>query len=64
MMKACFLIDQHVAHERVLLISIAGWRQNAGLSLNKLLVPETFDLTPAQAAVFDQLVLELEVYGF
>ena len=30
----------------------------------QLLVPETFDLTPAQAAVFDALAPELEHYGF
>ena len=29
-----------------------------------MLVPETFDLTPAQAAVFDDLAPELEKYGF
>jgi DNA mismatch repair protein MutL len=29
-----------------------------------LLIPETLDLTPAQAAVFDQLLPELEANGF
>ena len=30
----------------------------------QLLIPETFDLTPAQAAVFDAVAAELESYGF
>src|SRR4029450_1049890 len=30
----------------------------------QLLIPETFDLTPAQAAAFEIVAEELEVYGF
>ena len=29
-----------------------------------MLIPETFDLTPAQAAAFDHVAAELESYGF
>ena len=29
-----------------------------------MLIPETFDLTPAQAAAFDGIAVELESYGF
>jgi DNA mismatch repair protein MutL len=58
------LIDQHVAHERVLFDKYRALEAERRIESQQLLVPETFDLTPAQAAVFDQLAPELEVYGF
>jgi DNA mismatch repair protein MutL len=58
------LIDQHVAHERVLFDKYRALEAERRSESQQLLVPETFDLTPAQAAVFDQFVPELENYGF
>jgi DNA mismatch repair protein MutL len=58
------LIDQHVAHERVLFDKYRALEAGRRTESQQLLVPETFDLTPAQAAVFDQLAPELENYGF
>lgn len=58
------LIDQHVAHERILFDKYRALEAERRTESQQLLVPETFDLTPAQAAVFDDLVPELEVYGF
>jgi len=58
------LIDQHVAHERVLFDKYRALESERRVESQQLLVPETFDLTPAQAAVFDQLAPELENYGF
>lgn len=58
------LIDQHVAHERVLFDKYRALEAARQTDSQQLLVPETFDLTPAQAAVFDNLVPELENYGF
>ena len=58
------LIDQHVAHERVLFDKYRALETERRSESQQLLVPETFDLTPAQAAVFDQLAPELENYGF
>ena len=58
------LIDQHVAHERILFDKYRGLEAERRTESQQLLVPETFDLTPAQAAVFDDLVPELEIYGF
>jgi DNA mismatch repair protein MutL len=58
------LIDQHVAHERVLFDKYRALEAERRTESQQLLVPETFDLTPAQAAVFDDLVPELENYGF
>jgi DNA mismatch repair ATPase MutL len=58
------LIDQHVAHERILFEQ--HWRAltSKRVEVQRLLLPETIDLTPAQAAAFDQLLPELEANGF
>jgi len=58
------LIDQHVAHERILFDKYRALESERRTESQQLLVPETFDLTPAQAAVFDDLAPELENYGF
>jgi DNA mismatch repair protein MutL len=58
------LIDQHVAHERVLFDKYRALEAERRSESQQLLVPETFDLTPAQAAVFNDLAPELEKYGF
>jgi DNA mismatch repair protein MutL len=58
------LIDQHVAHERILFER--HWRALRGkrVEVQRMLIPETIDLTPAQASAFDQLLPELEENGF
>jgi DNA mismatch repair protein MutL len=62
--EGLLLIDQHVAHERVLFDKYRALEAARRTESQQLLVPETFDLTPAQAAVFDNLAPEFEVYGF
>ncbi|HEX3248301.1 MAG TPA: DNA mismatch repair endonuclease MutL [Pyrinomonadaceae bacterium] len=62
--EGLLLIDQHVAHERVLFDKYRALEGERRSESQQLLVPETFDLTPAQAAVFDDLAPELEKYGF
>jgi DNA mismatch repair protein MutL len=62
--EGLLLIDQHVAHERILFDKYRALESERLAESQKLLVPETFDLTPAQAAVFDGLAPELENYGF
>jgi len=58
------LIDQHVAHERILFDKYRALESVRSAESQHLLIPETFDLTPAQASVFDVLAAELESYGF
>jgi DNA mismatch repair protein MutL len=58
------LIDQHVAHERILFDKYRALESTRLVESQHLLIPETFDLTPAQAAVFDVVATELESYGF
>jgi DNA mismatch repair protein MutL len=62
--EGLLLIDQHVAHERVLFDKYRALESERRSESQQLLVPETFDLTPAQAAVYDHLAPELESYGF
>ena len=58
------LIDQHVAHERILFDKYRALESTRVAESQHLLIPETFDLTPAQASVFDSVAKELENYGF
>ena len=58
------LIDQHVAHERILFEQHWQKLNDKQIESQRLLLPETIDLTPAQASAFDQLAPELEANGF
>ena len=58
------LIDQHVAHERILFDKYRALEATRSPESQQLLIPETFDVTPAQASVFELVAEELESYGF
>jgi DNA mismatch repair protein MutL len=60
--EGLLLIDQHIAHERILFEKYLE-RERRPESQN-LLMPETFDLSPAQVSVFEGVAAELEAYGF
>jgi DNA mismatch repair protein MutL len=62
--EGLLLIDQHAAHERVLFDKYRALEAGRTAEAQQLLVPETFDLTPAQVAAFDTVAAELEAYGF
>ena len=62
--EGLLLIDQHVAHERILFDKYRALESQRLPESQQLLLPETFDLTPAQAAAFDLVAEELESYGF
>ena len=62
--EGLLLIDQHVAHERVLFDKYRALEASRQAESQQMLIPETFDLTPAQAAAFDAVAGELETYGF
>ena len=62
--EGLLLIDQHVAHERILFDKYRALESTRQPESQSLLIPETFDLTPAQVAAFDLIQEELESYGF
>jgi DNA mismatch repair protein MutL len=62
--EGLLLIDQHVAHERILFDKYRALEMERRAESQNLLIPETFDLTPAQATAFDLVLEELEAYGF
>jgi DNA mismatch repair protein MutL len=62
--EGMLLIDQHVAHERILFDKFRGKEAARAIESQNLLLPETFDLTPAQAEAFGLVESELESLGF
>jgi len=58
------LIDQHVAHERILFEHHWEALRRRQIEVQRMLIPETVDLTPAQSGAFDQLLPQLEENGF
>lgn len=62
--EGLLLIDQHVAHERVLFDKYRALEASRRAESQQMLIPETFDLTPAQATAYDVVADELESYGF
>jgi DNA mismatch repair protein MutL len=62
--EGLLLIDQHVAHERILFERFRDARRETAPARQHLLLPETIDLTPAQAVAFERLLPELEAAGF
>jgi len=59
-----WIIDQHVAHERVLFEKILRERSLAGREGQRLLMPLIVELTPGQQAVFAEISDELRRNGF
>ena len=59
-----WIVDQHVAHERVLFERIQKQRAQQSVERQRLLMPIVIDLTPAQQAVFAEVSDELQKNGF
>ena len=59
-----WIIDQHVAHERVLFERILKQRAAKKVESQRLLMPLVLELTPAQQAVFAEISEELGQNGF
>ncbi len=62
--EGLWIIDQHVAHERVLFEKILRERQVEQVQKQRLLMPLLVDLRPDQMVVFARLAEELERNGF
>jgi len=59
-----WIIDQHVAHERVLFEKILRQRAAQRVESQRLLMPLVLELTPAQQAIFGEIAEELAHNGF
>jgi DNA mismatch repair protein MutL len=62
--EGLWIVDQHVAHERVLFEKILRDREVERVQRQRLLMPLLVDLTPAQMVAFSQIAAELERNGF
>ena len=61
--EGLWIIDQHVAHERVLFERILRERQTERVERQRLLMPMLIDLLPQQMVLFASLAAELERNG-
>jgi DNA mismatch repair protein MutL len=59
-----WIIDQHVAHERVLFEKVLRQRAQQHVESQRLLMPIVIELTPGQQAVFAEISDELQQNGF
>jgi DNA mismatch repair protein MutL len=59
-----WIVDQHVAHERVLFEQHLRQRQSSNLEGQRLLIPIVADLQPEQLAIYERISEELTANGF
>jgi DNA mismatch repair protein MutL len=59
-----WIVDQHVAHERVLFERVLEQRSLQNVESQRLLMPIVLELSPAQQAVFAEISDELQRNGF
>ncbi len=62
--EGLWIIDQHVAHERVLFEQHLRARREGAVGGQRMLVPLVVELNPRQLAVFEQIGEELRANGF
>lgn len=61
--EGLLLVDQHVAHERVLFEQFRDLKLTRAVEIQPLLIPETIDLSPAEVESFEAVQPELEAMG-
>jgi DNA mismatch repair protein MutL len=62
--EGLWIIDQHVAHERILFEKILASRDIEAVQRQRLLMPVLVDLQPWQMAIFAEIADELDQNGF
>ena len=62
--EGLWIVDQHVAHERVLFEKILRERQTEKVQRQRLLMPMLIELLPHQMVLFSSIASELERNGF
>jgi DNA mismatch repair protein MutL len=61
---ALLIIDQHVAHERILFEKVLGQRNQGKVESQRLLLPIIVELSPRQQVILEDIMPELEACGF
>jgi DNA mismatch repair protein MutL len=59
-----WIIDQHVAHERILFEQVLRQRAAGSVEIQQLLMPIVLQLTPGQEFEYARIADELNAYGF
>jgi DNA mismatch repair protein MutL len=59
-----WIIDQHVAHERILFEQVLRQRAAGNVEIQQLLMPIVLQLTPGQEFEYARIAEELNAYGF
>jgi DNA mismatch repair protein MutL len=59
-----WIIDQHVAHERILFEQVLRQRASGTVEIQQLLMPLILQLTPSQQFEYARIAEELNAYGF
>jgi DNA mismatch repair protein MutL len=59
-----WIIDQHVAHERILFEQVLRQRAAGQVEIQQLLMPIVLQLTPGQEFEYARIAEELNAYGF
>jgi len=59
-----WIIDQHVAHERILFEQVLRQRAAGTVEIQRLLIPIVLQLTPSQQFEYPRIADELTAYGF
>jgi len=59
-----WVIDQHVAHERILFERVLASKMSARPAIQELLVPHPLSLSPRQAAAIEDVLSDLAEFGF
>ncbi len=62
--EGLWIVDQHVAHERVLFEKLLRERKTERVERQRLLMPVLVELTPDQMVVFAEIARELDRNGF
>lgn len=59
-----WIIDQHVAHERILFEQVLRQRSAGGVEMQQLLMPIVLELNAAQQIEYDRIAAEMNGLGF
>ena len=62
--EGLWIVDQHVAHERVLFEQHLAARRAGNVESQRMLMPLIFELSPRQIVIFEKIAEEMSANGF